>query len=270
MDLKKALSGKYRFAALLVVLFSSLAFSFSTVFSPGEHVLHSFQICLLLALVFLLFNYYWDKKYFRSEQFPDLSFNIALRHLALSVLIYTLVTGLFFYFFFHKNVFINRFFYLTGIPLCIVFSIISYSSLYAFHLRRLFKTRNAPAIPPQDTYIVKLGSNTVQVRIEDIKYIRSADKISRLFTWQNKDYIIDHSISEMEAICGTTQFFRANRQCLVSRRSVHKFRSIENSKVLLTLTDGEELQLSRYKAPEFRAWIRNLPLGDEIPTIQKK
>ena len=263
VPIKKVISG-----SSIILLFSCIAYSLSVVFTPTRYTVQSFLLCILLGLIFFAFNYWWDKHQISNNSDTPPTYTTLIRHLCISLLIYTIVTSGFFYLLNGQNVFINPFFYLTGIPLCLIFSFTTHASLYAYRMQRFLRNVVSRPAPAAESYVVRLGNNNVQVLLRDVKYIRSAEKITRLHTWENKDYIIDHPITEMEKLCGTDLFFRANRQFLISRRAVSRFRSIENNKILLTLSDGEQLQISRYRAPEFRAWIKGRPSGPELPTSQ--
>lgn len=253
----------------LIAAFAILAFSFSVVFTPFTYTLPSFYICCLLSVTFYFFNYLWDTRVISKHQ--DISLGIVTIHALSSLLVYTLVTSSFYYLVYHKVVFKNEFFYLTGMPLCVVFSLLTHSSFYLFKFRRLIRSyAKKEAIRISETYIVKSGNKSHQIPIKDIKYIHSSEKICRLFTWEDRSFIIDHSINQMQDICGNTLFFRANRQYLLSRKCVLNYKTIENNKICVSFNNGESINISRYKAPEFRLWIREVPSSINSPTIQEQ
>lgn len=70
--------------------------------------------------------------------------------------------------------------------------------------------------------------------------------------------MVDQPLSELEAQLDPAQFFRANRQYLVNIRAIRRFKSTDQSKILLELTPEpkEEVMVGKDRAGVFRVWVR--------------
>ncbi|HMQ60024.1 MAG TPA: LytTR family DNA-binding domain-containing protein [Flavilitoribacter sp.] len=106
--------------------------------------------------------------------------------------------------------------------------------------------------------IVRKGLDYAPLEVGDIAYIFTDHKISFARTWQDEHFMVDQSLSELEAQLDPSQFFRANRQYLVNIRAIRRFKSTDQSKILLELTPApkEEVTVGKDRAGAFRGWVR--------------
>ncbi len=106
--------------------------------------------------------------------------------------------------------------------------------------------------------IVRKGIDYAPIEVEDIAYIFSDHKISFARSREAENFIVDQSLSDLEKQLDPARFFRANRQYLVHIQSVRRFKSIEQSKILLELEPRprEDVVVGKDRAAEFREWVR--------------
>ena len=106
--------------------------------------------------------------------------------------------------------------------------------------------------------IVRKGVDYAPLDVGDIAYIFTDHKISFARTWQGENFMVDQPLSELEAQLDPAQFFRANRQYLVNIRAIRRFKSTDQSKILLELTPEpkEEVMVGKDRAGVFRVWVR--------------
>ena len=76
----------------------------------------------------------------------------------------------------------------------------------------------------RERLLVSAGRKLYTLQIDDIAYFRSEDKITIATTWGGTEHIVDPPLSSLEQQLDPKNFFRANRQFIVSAKSV---RSIE-------------------------------------------
>jgi two-component system response regulator LytT len=71
-------------------------------------------------------------------------------------------------------------------------------------------------------------------------------------------YIIDESLTELEAKLDAMSFFRINRQYIVNINAISKFKSIEQSRIKIELLPNpkEEIFIGKEHAGLFRKWIK--------------
>ena len=109
--------------------------------------------------------------------------------------------------------------------------------------------------------VVRKGVEYVTIRVEDIMYFFSEHKIVFLVDKDRKKYMVEKkSLAEMQEELDPAMFFRANRKFIVNANYISNFKSVENSKILLTLTVPlhEQIIISQENAPVFKKWISEL------------
>jgi len=113
--------------------------------------------------------------------------------------------------------------------------------------------------PPgyRNRFLVKQGQKMMSIDISDVAYIFSENKSTFLRTSQNQKYIIDMPLDVLEKELPPQQFFRANRQYIVTVKSVVSIHGWFNQKLKVELRPeaNEHIIISRDKANDFRAWM---------------
>ncbi len=105
-------------------------------------------------------------------------------------------------------------------------------------------------------FIVKKGTEHIAVKTEDISFFYTEFKITFIKDSQNNKYIMDSNLSEIISDLDAENFFRANRQYIVNRNSILKFK-IDAGKIILTLNPPtEDIIVSKENASDFRKWIK--------------
>jgi two-component system, LytTR family, response regulator LytT len=108
-------------------------------------------------------------------------------------------------------------------------------------------------------FLVKQGKKMVSIAIEEIAYIFSEKHFCYLRTNDNQKYLIDYSLDELEKTLSPADFFRVNRQYIISNKCVQAIHSWFNQKLIIELKPAAENQviISREKANSFKAWMGN-------------
>ncbi|MEO6329729.1 MAG: LytTR family DNA-binding domain-containing protein [Ginsengibacter sp.] len=109
--------------------------------------------------------------------------------------------------------------------------------------------------------VVRKGVEFITIRVEEIVYFFSEHKIVFLVDKERKKYMVEKkSLAEMQEELDQKLFFRANRKFIVNANYISNFKTIENSKILITLTVplNEQLVVSQENAPVFKKWISEL------------
>lgn len=109
----------------------------------------------------------------------------------------------------------------------------------------------------RNRFLIKQGQKLVSIDVQDLAYISSVKGYSYLRTKQNQKYIIEYTLDELEKSLSPQQFFRANRSYIVSSSCVAAIHSWFNQKLKVDLQPdpGEQVIISRDKAPAFKAWM---------------
>jgi DNA-binding LytR/AlgR family response regulator len=120
---------------------------------------------------------------------------------------------------------------------------------------RLFKT---PDTSGKTRMIVKKGIGYIILRLEDIVLFYTENKITYVVDRENKKYIGEQNLSELESLLNKDLFFRANRQYLLNIDFIKSYKSYEKVKLQVDLNLPELNHLiivSQETAPQFREWM---------------
>src|SRR6266496_3627091 len=107
-------------------------------------------------------------------------------------------------------------------------------------------------------FIVKKGLENISLRLEDIVFFFTENKVVYVVDKWNKKYIADKNLGELEEDLDNTIFFRANRQYIVNINFIKGFKSYEKVKLQVDLNLPELnycIIISQETAPAFRKWM---------------
>jgi two-component system LytT family response regulator len=124
-------------------------------------------------------------------------------------------------------------------------------------LREMTAGHKNPATAFRDRILVKQGQRMFSLTTDEVAYFFTKEKLNYVCTKNNRQFLIDFTLDELEKSLNPQHFFRANRQFIVEYRSVDKASLYFNSKlkVVLRPESEEEVIISRDKAAEFRHWL---------------
>jgi len=106
-------------------------------------------------------------------------------------------------------------------------------------------------------FLVKLGDKLIAVESSNISYFQLRHGVVHLVTSEGKKYLMDQTLDELHHSLDPSQFYRANRQYLVSFNAVHVVHKYHKGKLLLELNPAaeEEIIVSAEKATDFKNWM---------------
>lgn len=104
------------------------------------------------------------------------------------------------------------------------------------------------------TILGQSEGQTINVHPQSIYYAESIDKKTFLYL---KDDVVECALRlyELEEIYGDHYLFRASKQTLVNLEHIAKVAPQLNRNLLLTMANGERVEMSRRQVPEFRQKI---------------
>ena len=112
----------------------------------------------------------------------------------------------------------------------------------------------------RERFLVKKGDSYLPLAIGDIAYFYAEEKVVFAKTKNNLRYLIDFTLDHLEGVVNPEQFFRANRQCLVSIEAVARATNSFNGKLKVHVEPAfeDEIIVSREKAQAFKNWLGKL------------
>ncbi len=109
----------------------------------------------------------------------------------------------------------------------------------------------------KERFAVHLGRNVILVPAEEVACF-SKEEVIYLVNDEGKKYITDYrSLDEVEELLNPAQFFRANRQHIVSLPFIASMHSDEAGKIHLKMKQPgcDDIIISKEKAAAFRRWV---------------
>ncbi len=106
--------------------------------------------------------------------------------------------------------------------------------------------------------IVKKGVENIALKLDDVALIYTESKVVFVIANNEKKYIYDKNLSELQQELDKSIFFRANRQCIVNINYIRGFKAFEKVKLQVDLTFSiipNKIIVSQETAPQFKKWI---------------
>jgi len=106
-------------------------------------------------------------------------------------------------------------------------------------------------------FLINVGTRLRTIETADVAYFYSEEKITFLVTKDNQRLPIDYSLDKLTPILNPTDFFRANRQFLLSLPAIKNIHTYSNSKLKLELQPDPktEVFISKEKVSSFKDWL---------------
>lgn len=109
----------------------------------------------------------------------------------------------------------------------------------------------------QDHFLTQFRERSIIVYTKDIALFSIEYETVFIYTNTGKKYPLYKKMDYFESVCDPKQFYRINRQMLVSRKTITSFEVYPNRKILLHLAIPftEKPIVSRLKVSHFKKWL---------------
>jgi two-component system response regulator LytT len=106
-------------------------------------------------------------------------------------------------------------------------------------------------------FLLRVGSQLRVVKMKEVAYFNTEDKITLLTTHTGKRYPIDYSLEQLNEIVPPTEFFRINRQFIIRLAAIAEMHAYSKSRVKLILNPLCKLEtiVSTERSPHFKRWL---------------
>jgi DNA-binding LytR/AlgR family response regulator len=106
-------------------------------------------------------------------------------------------------------------------------------------------------------FLVKLGQKLVSVDVEEICFFYSDGRINFFKTRDNKKYVVDYTMDELEEMLDPSIYFRISRSFFVSVSCIEKMDDYFGHRLILNLKPVSEKEaiVSREKVSDFKKWM---------------
>ena len=83
-------------------------------------------------------------------------------------------------------------------------------------------------------FLVKAGHQLKSIKLDEISFFMSQDKITYLVHVNGRRYAVDYSLTDLESIVDPQRFFRINRNHIISHKAIDTIVSYSNSRLKVT------------------------------------
>ena len=106
-------------------------------------------------------------------------------------------------------------------------------------------------------FLVKHGQKLVSIEIDEIAYFFSDGRLNFFKTYDNRKFVVDYTMDELEDMLDSQRYFRISRSFYVSVNSIDQIHDYFGNRLLLHLkppVDKESI-VSREKVTDFKKWM---------------
>jgi two-component system response regulator LytT len=106
-------------------------------------------------------------------------------------------------------------------------------------------------------FTIKMGQHLKMINVEDAECFYSENKGTYIHTTDNRDYLLENSLEQLESELDPKQFFRVSRKFIVSVIAIKDIVIYTNSRLkVVPLTYIEdEIIVSRERVNDFKEWL---------------
>ncbi|MES2777549.1 MAG: LytTR family DNA-binding domain-containing protein [Bacteroidota bacterium] len=106
-------------------------------------------------------------------------------------------------------------------------------------------------------FLVKHAQKLVSIDIDDISYFYSDGRLNFFKTSDNKKFVVDYTMDELEDMLDPAKYFRISRSFYVSVNSIDKIEDYFGNRLILQLKPAvdKEALVSREKVTDFKKWM---------------
>ncbi len=106
-------------------------------------------------------------------------------------------------------------------------------------------------------FMVKLGEHIKSITTSNTEFFYAEGRNVYLYTSENRKFIIDFKLEELEELLDPTQFYRVNRSYIINIDAIQDVIVYSNSrlKILPRLEYDKEIIVSRDKVGPFKEWL---------------
>ncbi len=108
-------------------------------------------------------------------------------------------------------------------------------------------------------FTVQIGQHLKMISIEDIECFYSENKSTYIHTTDNRNYLIEETLEQLEEKLDDETFFRVSRKFFVNINEIKDIIAYSNSRLKLQLNSflASEIIVSRERVKDFKNWIAN-------------
>lgn len=113
------------------------------------------------------------------------------------------------------------------------------------------------SLKTKNRFLISKGENYHYIETTDIAHFYSEDRVVFLHTFNDKRYIINHTLDQLTQQLDNRLFFRVSRNCIGNVKSIENVAKYFNSRLKLFFSPEcpHEVLVSRVRVPDFLKWM---------------
>jgi len=106
-------------------------------------------------------------------------------------------------------------------------------------------------------FLVKHGQKLVSIELDEIAYFFSDGRLNFFKTDDNRKFVVDYTMDELEDMLDPQKYFRISRAFYVSVRSINQIHDYFGNRLMLQVKPSidKEAIVSREKVSDFKKWM---------------
>lgn len=109
----------------------------------------------------------------------------------------------------------------------------------------------------KERFTIKIGEHLKMISIDEVECFFSENKGTYLHTIDNRDYLLDVTLEQLETELNPKDFFRVSRKFIIPLKTIKDIVVYSNSrlKVILPTYKADEVIVSRERVNDFKEWL---------------
>ena len=106
-------------------------------------------------------------------------------------------------------------------------------------------------------FTIKMGQQLKMIAIEEVECFYSENKGTYLHTLDNRDYLLDNTLEQLETELDPKDFYRVSRKFIIPMKAIKEIQLHSNSrlKVILPTYKDDEVIVARERVNDFKEWL---------------
>jgi len=107
------------------------------------------------------------------------------------------------------------------------------------------------------SYLVYHQDKLIPLAVDDISWFYKSNQVTYACTISKKKYVIDDALDKIQNEVSSVNFYRANRQFIVSKNAIENIAIYLNGRLIVNILPkpDEKIIVSKAKATDFKKWL---------------
>lgn len=131
--------------------------------------------------------------------------------------------------------------------------------LKGLKLAQLLEYVNIELKSYKKSFLVHYRDKLVPLETAKIAWFYTSNEIVYAHTLDNKQYVMDFTMEQLEQQINPELFFRANRQFIINRKAILEIEFYFNGRLAVKISPEtpEHILISKVRVPVFKSWMNN-------------